>query len=299
MTDSRVQAQSKRSDARSWRSNRLTRPDRGALPGPGMVLLSERLEGFGDAVFATDFSGTVVGWNRAAGRVLGQRPGNVLGRRCDAILGCAQPRGRRFSPVDCPLLVAISREEAIRHLEVTLSDGRGARVSAIVWPFVWCCNCLRGDVLIHVLETGSVLDANTAWSRASPTALGSSPRSNEGLDTRASGDPFLYYAKLRRVRDYVALHYGDPIPLGVAASVARMERTYFSRFFREKVGIGFHGWLARIRITEAKRTLATSDDSITSVAFAVGFRDLGTFERNFKIWTGLTPLAFKQSREPR
>ena len=48
----------------------------------------------------------------------------------------------------------------------------------------------------------------------------------------------------RRARDWLRPAAG----LAVAASVAGLEKTYFSKFFHAKTGICFHDWLAHIRI---------------------------------------------------
>ena len=44
--------------------------------------------------------------------------------------------------------------------------------------------------------------------------------------------------------------------------------------------------------------MRSQDHSITEIAYAVGFRDLRTFERAFKRHTGQTPLSFKKSVAP-
>ena len=104
---------------------------------------------------------------------------------------------------------------------------------------------------------------------------------------------FRYYPALQRVRDYVEGHLGEDISLHDAAVVARLEKKYFSAFFRRKTGIGFRCWLSQIRIQRAQEMLRERDHTITNVALAVGFRDLRTFERAFKRDTGMTPRAFK------
>jgi YesN/AraC family two-component response regulator len=68
----------------------------------------------------------------------------------------------------------------------------------------------------------------------------------------------------------------------MAAEIVGLERTYFSRFFRNAVGQTFFEWNQEIRMQRAKTLLRRKDRSITSVALAVGYRDLTTFERAFK-----------------
>lgn len=109
---------------------------------------------------------------------------------------------------------------------------------------------------------------------------------------------FDYYVRLKRVRDFVAENYSDTVTFSEAARVAAMERTYFSTFFREKVGITFSEWLRIFRVLRAIEIMKTSDQTICDIAFAVGFGDLRTFERAFKHYTSQTPSEYRKSVRP-
>ena len=113
-----------------------------------------------------------------------------------------------------------------------------------------------------------------------------------------NGEVFDYYPRLNRLREYVEQSYSEPISLKKAASIAALESSYFSSYFRAKVGITFTDWLRQVRIRKAMKLMKASDFSITEVAFEVGFGDLRTFERAFKQYTLKTPLEFKKSVAP-
>ncbi len=138
-------------------------------------------------------------------------------------------------------------------------------------------------------KKGSGLNGSGAATPGSSLALTPSP------------DPsvFSYYARLGRLERYVREHYRERITVAEAAEVAGLSAKYFSTFFRQKAGVCFRDWLAGIRVSEAMRCLTANNDSITRVAFAVGFHDLRTFERSFKKLTGSTPWQFKKSVRPR
>jgi len=105
------------------------------------------------------------------------------------------------------------------------------------------------------------------------------------------------YARLDRVYCYVHQHYSDRITLAEVAKVACLEERYFSTFFHKKTGICFNHWLNQLRIKKAKAAITGSDASITKIAFMVGYRDLSTFEREFKRHAGVTPSAFRKNTE--
>jgi AraC-like DNA-binding protein len=111
-------------------------------------------------------------------------------------------------------------------------------------------------------------------------------------------EAFEYYPRLTRVRDFVTRNFEDSISLAQAADVAAMEKTYFSFFFHDKVGVTFRDWLQYLRISRALEMMAEQDHSITDVAFAVGFNELSTFQKAFKRWTSLTPRDFKRLARP-
>jgi len=118
-----------------------------------------------------------------------------------------------------------------------------------------------------------------------------------GLDG-TNGAAFNYYPRLKRLREYVDQSYSEPISLKKAAGIAALESSYFSTYFRAKVGITFTDWLRQVRIRKAKKLMKASDFSITEVAYEVGFGDLRTFERAFKQYTRRTPREFKKSTAP-
>ncbi len=113
-----------------------------------------------------------------------------------------------------------------------------------------------------------------------------------------NGEVFDYYPRLNRLRQYVEQSYSEPIPLEKAAGIAALESSYFSTYFRAKIGITFTDWLRQVRVKKAMELLKARDFSITEVAEEVGFKDLRTFERAFKKHTRMTPMEFKKSARP-
>ncbi len=113
-----------------------------------------------------------------------------------------------------------------------------------------------------------------------------------------NGEVFDYYPRLNRLRQYVEQSYSEPIPLEKAAGIAALESSYFSTYFRAKVGITFTDWVRQVRVEKAMKLMKASDFSITEVAYEVGFGDLRTFERAFKKHTLTTPIEFKKSVRP-
>ncbi len=105
---------------------------------------------------------------------------------------------------------------------------------------------------------------------------------------------FVFCPRLAKIKRHVDEHFDEPFSLADAAKLVALEKTYFCRLFREKVGISFHDWLSRERINRALLLLSNHDHGIVDLALAVGFKDLRTFERAFKKCTGITPYECKK-----
>jgi AraC family transcriptional regulator len=112
------------------------------------------------------------------------------------------------------------------------------------------------------------------------------------------GAAFEFWSRLGRVRCFVEEHIDETLSAGRAAAIAGLERRYFSAYFRQRVGIGYHCWLETVRIDRAKRLLAQDDRPVTEVSLDVGFGDLGTFERAFRRRVGQTPREYRRGIEP-
>ena len=114
--------------------------------------------------------------------------------------------------------------------------------------------------------------------------------SSKPINTKA----FDYFPVLRKFRDYFETNYSEPISLKKAASIAGLEKKYFSKIFRTHVGVGFKEWIDFIRIQKAVDALQSEDQSVTTVGFSVGFKSSTTFQRLFKKHVRMRPRDFRR-----
>lgn len=99
------------------------------------------------------------------------------------------------------------------------------------------------------------------------------------------------------VVEHVAQHYTEKISIEEAARIAGYATTYFCKQFRSIIGVSFHQYLTRYRISMACMLLRDSSQSVSSVAERTGFSSLKLFCRTFKEITGKTPTQY-QSLSP-
>src|SRR4030042_964468 len=71
---------------------------------------------------ATDIGGPIVFWSRAAERLLGRPPNQVLGRRCYDVLGGKDVFGNRFCHENCSVVSMTRKGESVQGFEIVLGN---------------------------------------------------------------------------------------------------------------------------------------------------------------------------------
>jgi AraC family transcriptional regulator len=102
----------------------------------------------------------------------------------------------------------------------------------------------------------------------------------------------------QRVSDavrYIEERADMPLALGDLAEVARMSRYHFLRTFRQTLGVTPYQFLLNLRLRRAATALKASAAPVSTIAFAVGFGDLSTFNTRFREVIGMTPQAFRKA----
>lgn len=136
--------------------------------------------------------------------------------------------------------------------------------------------------------------AGFGWSRGWEEPVGEVPA--EAIPADAADGPVRIREEamhrlrpLRQVAVLVNSRFTDPLTLADAAAAARLEATYFSRVFKQAVGVGFPAYLQLVRLEAAARLLATSDHSVLEVAHRCGFGSVRSMERASRRWLGCSP----------
>jgi AraC family transcriptional regulator len=86
---------------------------------------------------------------------------------------------------------------------------------------------------------------------------------------------------------------GPPPTLGELAELCNLSIRQLTRGFRSSRGCTIGDHMAQTRIEMAKRMLA-SEDSVKSIAFALGFASPSSFSYAFGRLNGVSPLRFRQ-----
>jgi AraC-like DNA-binding protein len=112
-------------------------------------------------------------------------------------------------------------------------------------------------------------------------------------------DPVRAKARDRRRAVEAALwidaHSHQEINLEDAAAQAEVSPFHFLRLFSSVLGVTPHQYLVRSRLRHAARLLADDKNSITDIAYDVGFGDLSNFVRTFHRAAGVSPRRFREA----
>ncbi|MBD2847418.1 response regulator [Paenibacillus sp. IB182496] len=103
------------------------------------------------------------------------------------------------------------------------------------------------------------------------------------------------YAKLfAKVKAYLHEHYAEDLNLDGVADQVFLNPVYFSRLFKQEMGINFIDYLTRVRVEKAKELLRSGRYKSYEVSEIVGYRSSKYFTKVFKQATGYTPGAYSR-----
>jgi AraC family transcriptional regulator len=94
---------------------------------------------------------------------------------------------------------------------------------------------------------------------------------------------------LRRVIERLTSDSDADVSLAALASDAGLSRFHFCRAFKESTGLSPHTWLRQHQLEQAMNMLRDTDDSIVSIAAALGYSSQTAFAAAFRKLTGETP----------
>lgn len=116
------------------------------------------------------------------------------------------------------------------------------------------------------------------------------------MDDSLSSDRPLHH-KISEITLYMRKNYPKPLTLEQVAEQFCISSPYLSRIFTKLTGFHFREYLQVIRIHEAKNRLATTKDSVQSIAEQVGFDHIAHFNKVFKKLSNTTPLKYRRQHQ--
>jgi AraC family transcriptional regulator len=100
----------------------------------------------------------------------------------------------------------------------------------------------------------------------------------------------------RRCTEYLQDHIDENVGLEQLAAIIGLSPFHFARAFRQSTGMPPHRYQLTLRMTQARRMLATTDASVTEIAFAVGYQSSQALARLFRSEMGVSPSDYRRGR---
>lgn len=101
---------------------------------------------------------------------------------------------------------------------------------------------------------------------------------------------------LRDVRDHLHSHVGETVSLTGLAMQFGVDPSHLAKSFKGWTSQTIGEYVRRLRIEIAVQRLTRSDDSISTIAYDLGFSDTAHFTRTFTHVMGISPSRYRNGR---
>lgn len=118
---------------------------------------------------------------------------------------------------------------------------------------------------------------------------------------RSSQSPFTIFKgqkihgdeAIKKVQEYIELHFADKIPVDELCAKFSIGRRTFERRFKKATHNSVVEYIQRVKIEAAKKQLEAGRKTVNEVMYEVGYNDIKAFRELFKKITGLSPVEYR------
>lgn len=108
---------------------------------------------------------------------------------------------------------------------------------------------------------------------------------------------FPSHPQLQKVFHFIEQNYHEPINLEDVAKAVGYSSAYLTDLVRRQTGKSVCRWIAERRMVETCHLLKHTDHTVETIAELVGYRNLGSFFRQFRQRFGETPQAWRNAQQ--
>ena len=103
-------------------------------------------------------------------------------------------------------------------------------------------------------------------------------------------------SSLKYITDYIQENYSEDITLDLLANLSGYSTNYFSRLFKDVIGIGYKEYTVMVRLKVAEKLLKATNKSIKEITISCGFNDSNYFSTVFQNKYGVPPTQYKKDQ---
>lgn len=114
---------------------------------------------------------------------------------------------------------------------------------------------------------------------------------------KASESTYIQSSKKQKILpaiEYIAKNYNKRIYNDELSSVTGLSTVYFRKLFKDVMGISPISYIQSVKMGKAKKMLNSDYSSITDIAYSLGYNNVYEFSRDFKKYTGISPLKYSK-----
>jgi transcriptional regulator GlxA family with amidase domain len=100
---------------------------------------------------------------------------------------------------------------------------------------------------------------------------------------------------VRRLREHIDSNIDKRISVEALAKLANLSVCYFTRAFKQSVGVTPHDYVIRRRVGRAMELLSGTNMPLSQIALAAGFADQSHSARRFRQVVGMSPREYRWS----
>lgn len=105
------------------------------------------------------------------------------------------------------------------------------------------------------------------------------------------------FSQLQRACSYIMESYAERLTLDSISEEVGFSKYHFSRLFRSYTGETLYRYVNTVRISNAQIMLMDQENSITDIAYSVGYTSMSSFIRMFKDICGYSPSQYRRMLE--
>lgn len=102
------------------------------------------------------------------------------------------------------------------------------------------------------------------------------------------------HEKISQIARHIMKHYKEELSIAALSEQFFISPYYLCRMFKKLTGVGIVEYIQIARVKEAQRLLVETEEKIIAIAEAVGYDNLGHFNRIFKKIAFISPLQYRK-----
>lgn len=144
---------------------------------------------------------------------------------------------------------------------------------------------IQGWLIKAFTQLSEFIDA--VYGYGSHGAESSSDKEAESVPTEAD-------AVITSAKQYIHEHIRDNLRMEDIARHVNLSVSYFAIYFKNKTMTNLRDYLLREKMEYARKALLSPENTVSSIAYELGYQDYRSFSRAFKNIHGITPSDFQQ-----